>query len=70
VLLKNLVIPAQYAQDALPVEIVFRALFHCRVLPWCTDVSFPNSGPAAKKFWAAICQKPEIVALSEARGLA
>jgi hypothetical protein len=40
VLLKNLVIPAQYAQDALPVEIVFRALVHCRVRPWCTDVRF------------------------------
>src|SRR5436190_1440224 len=40
VLLKKLVILAQRAQNALPGEIVFRALFHCRVRPWCTDVSF------------------------------
>src|ERR1700736_5610065 len=40
VLLKKLVIPAQRAQDALPGEIVFRALVHCRVRPWCTNVSF------------------------------
>jgi hypothetical protein len=32
VLLKKLVIPAQRAQDALPGEIVFCALFYCRVL--------------------------------------
>jgi hypothetical protein len=40
VLLKKLVISAQRAQDALPGEIIFRVLFHCRVRPWCTDVSF------------------------------
>jgi hypothetical protein len=40
VLLKKLVIPAQRAQNALPGEIVFRPLLHCRGRPWCTDVSF------------------------------
>src|SRR5262249_40403072 len=40
VLLKKLVIPAQRTQDALPGEIVFCILLHCRVRPLCTDISF------------------------------
>ncbi len=57
VLLKKLVISAQRAQDALPGEIVFRALFHCRVRLWCTDVSFRQLRAGRRKSSGQQCNR-------------
>jgi hypothetical protein len=69
VLLKNLVIPAQRRMPCR-LRLFFVPCFIVVCSLGAPMSAFANSGPAAKKFWAAICQKPEIVALSEARGLA